>query len=84
MRLVEGQPMRVMVDPVCMSSSTLSATFHHQKDYVKFGPILVLRCRDGPEWTTSPKNIEVTEQTLRGRPALTRYLMDKYMGGEVI
>ncbi|CAM9661819.1 unnamed protein product, partial [Ascophyllum nodosum] len=53
-----------------------------KKDYVKFGPILVLCCR-GPEWTTSPKNIEVTEQALRGRPALTRYLMDKYMGGEL-
>ena len=47
-----------------------------------FGPVFVLYCR-GPVWTTPPQKKGIVVTSLNGRPALTRYLTDKYSSGKV-
>lgn len=43
---------------------------------------MVLYCR-GPVWTLPPKQVGVSTTEMKGRPALTRYLTDKYTSGKV-
>lgn len=70
--------------PPLLPPPTSLLLFCSQKDYVKFGPILVLHCRC-PVWTLTPSSNEAgTNATaLRGRNALMRHLTEKYMQGEV-
>lgn len=55
---------------------------HNQEEYVDFGPTMVLYCR-GPVWTLPPKQAWVITAEMKRRPALTRYLTDKYTSGKV-
>lgn len=56
--------------------------YNNQEEYVDFGPTMVLYCR-GPVWTLPPKQAWVITAEMKRRPALTRYLTDRYTSGKV-